>query len=97
MSEYKRQRQEMLRRRGLTRQLVASKARREAETRRERSARESAAWTVQHQHLLDHVPTPEPRLKMPTGFGGLRPEPSPLELARKSQRADQILHYLGIR
>lgn len=92
-AEYRRQRQAMERRKALNAQLVASKRKREEAARRERAARESARFAVQHRLDPGRVFEQQPTLTLSPGFS-LRPSPSPEDRAR---RADQILHDLGIR
>ena len=92
LEECKRQMRDIERRGDLARQLADRKHRREQRAKREVAVRESA-------RLLQHLPPeridePQPCVVMPSGFGGLRPSPRPADLARRSQRVDQILQSL---
>lgn len=93
VAEYRAQRRATAQRHALARQLAQRKARREESERRTRSARESAAWAVQHHLPPERIYEPQPRVQMPA-FGGLRPSPRPEELARRSRRVDAILQSL---
>ena len=59
--------------------------------RRERAARERAAWAVKHHLDPARIYQPQPQLIDVCGFGGLRPTPSAYELDRRSRRVDAIL------
>ena len=93
--EFRRQRREIARRKEQAAELAAAKAARDEATRRTRAARETAAFALRHHLPPDRIYVPEPRVKMPGNFGGLRPSPRPEELARRSQRVDQVLRDLG--
>ena len=92
MSEYRRQREAMLRRQELTRELAARKRKREAAARRERTARENAAFLSQLPP--ERIYQPRPELAVSAGFSSLRNQLSDEERAR---RADRQLRALGIR
>jgi hypothetical protein len=91
--EFREQRRQIANRRDLAERLVASKARREAAEKRERAARGSVAWAVQHHLDPWRIYEPQPRVQMPA-FGGLRPTPTAYELDRRARRVDEILQSI---
>ncbi len=75
--------------------LAAAKAARDESARRARVARDNEAFALKHGLSPERIYQPQPQLAVSAGFGGLRPSPSPRELARRSKRVDQILFDLS--
>ena len=94
IAEIRRQRREIARRKTEAAQLLARKTRRLEAERRERAAREDAAWAVKNHLDPGRIYQAEPRVMM-SDFGGLRATPTAYELDRRSRRVDEILQSIG--
>lgn len=94
VQEFRRQRRQLARQRKEAAELLARKRDREESEQRERAARASARFAMQHHLKPERIFEPQPRVKLATGFGGLRPGPRPDELARRSRRVDAILESI---
>ena len=93
VAEIRRQRREIARRKTEAAQLLARKTRRVEAERRERAAREDAAWAVKNHLDPARIYQPQPQLMM-ANFGGLRPTPTAYELDRRARRVDAILESI---
>lgn len=93
--EFRRQRRQIARNRTLAAQLLASKRERDESDKRERAARASARFALQHHLPPERIYEPQPQVVMSSGFGGLRPTPTAYEIDRRSRRVDAILQNLS--